>query len=330
MQNKTIFNLIKPEDNSIISEFNNYDLQELLYYINAYYLELRPNINLSELDTFGFELEVEMIIRSRIKKILSFYLKYKGWSTENDTTLNLGYEIASPVLFDKDELWLDVDNMCRILKQNANVWYNSSGHIHTGTQVLGGDVNSWKNFLIMWSSYENVIYRFLYGEYLTARESIAKYAKPLSGIFYDTYNKFKDCCYCDIKDIIYAIPKRYVVNFDNVKDYDNFLKKNTIEFRCANNSLNGVIWQNNTKFIISFIKYCKTNIDIFKIEKRRKLNGDIYDNLFLYDQLYLDQSIELCDMIFEENIDKIYFLRQYLKSFEIGNRNLQKAKRFTK
>ena len=30
------------------------------------------------------------------------------------------------------------------------------------------------------------------------------------------------------------------------------------------------------------------------------------------------------------NLDKVYFLRQYLKSFEIGNNTLEKAKQFTK
>ena len=32
----------------------------------------------------------------------------------------------------------------------------------------------------------------------------------------------------------------------------------------------------------------------------------------------------------DNNLDKVYFLRQYLKSFEIGNNTLEKAKQFTK
>ena len=42
--------------------------------------------------------------------------------------------------------------------------------------------------------------------------------------------------------------------------------------------------------------------------------------------------MELADMIFYNNLDKIYFLRQYLKSFEINNNeiNLEKAKLFIK
>lgn len=35
-------------------------------------------------------------------------------------------------------------------------------------------------------------------------------------------------------------------------------------------------------------------------------------------------------MLFTNNLDKVYFLRQYLKSFEIGNKILSITKPFTK
>ena len=331
MQNKAIFKLLNPKDNIILSEFNNNDLKELLYYINEYYLELRSSIALSKSDTFGFELEVEKIITNIIRKKIEYYLN-KNWDLRDDRTLEDGCEVVSPMLCDKSELWLDVDNVCRILNKNAYVWYNSSGHIHMGTQVIGSKLQTWKNFLLVWSTYENIIYRFLYGEYLTARESITKYASPLSNLFYKKYQEIKNSDHIEIIDItsIVPTPNRNVISFEKVKNYDEILKDNTVEFRGANNSLNGVIWQNNTIFLMSFVKFCKKEIDIEKIERRRKINEDIYDNLFFYDQIYLDQAIELCDMIFDKNIDKVYFLRQYLKSFQVGNRNLQKAKRFTK
>ena len=331
MQNKAIFKLLNPKDNIILSEFNNYDLQELLYYINEYYLELRPSIALSKSDTFGFELEVEKTITNIIRKKIDYYLN-NNWDLRDDRTLEDGCEVVSPMLCDKSELWLDVDNMCRILKKNAHVWYNSSGHIHLGTQIFGSKLQSWKNFLLVWSTYENIIYRFLYGEYLTARESITKYASPLSNLFYEKYSEIRTSNYIEISDItsIVPIPNRNVISFEKIKNYDEMLKDNTVEFRGANNSLNGVIWQNNTNFLVAIVKFCTNDIDVEKIERRRKLNGDIYNNLLFYEQIYLDQAIELCDMIFDKNLDKVYFLRQYLKSFQIGNRNLQKAKRFTK
>lgn len=51
-----------------------------------------------------------------------------------------------------------------------------------------------------------------------------------------------------------------------------------------------------------------------------------------YNEIYLEQALELCDMIFTKNIDKVCFLRQYLKSFEVCKEvgQLSKASPFTK
>lgn len=74
-------------------------------------------------------------------------------------------------------------------------------------------------------------------------------------------------------------------------------------------------YSNNTAF----------NIDI--VEARERMNEQ---NLFLdYNLVYLNQALEFVDLIFENNLDKIYFLKQYLKSFEIDNKPLKKAKPFT-
>ena len=55
-------------------------------------------------------------------------------------------------------------------------------------------------------------------------------------------------------------------------------------------------------------------------------------NVYLYRNIYLEQAIELADLIFKRNIDKIYFLRQYLKSFQETDfyDEFVKAKRFIK
>ena len=42
---------------------------------------------------------------------------------------------------------------------------------------------------------------------------------------------------------------------------------------------------------------------------------------------YLEQAVELADLIFDNNLDKVYFLRQYIKSFEKGTKPFARAKR---
>ena len=55
-----------------------------------------------------------------------------------------------------------------------------------------------------------------------------------------------------------------------------------------------------------------------------------YGDFDSYNDIYYDQAIELCDLIFNKNIDKIYFLRQYLKNNSVSHSdNFIKAKKFT-
>lgn len=80
--------------------------------------------------------------------------------------------------------------------------------------------------------------------------------------------------------------------------------------------------------MLLYSKSTRYNDDI--IQNRRNINEDKYSKLSWYGEIYLQQALELCDMLFTNNFDKVYFLRQYLKSFEIGNKELSKPKPFTK
>lgn len=67
--------------------------------------------------------------------------------------------------------------------------------------------------------------------------------------------------------------------------------------------------------------YCKSlkfNDDI--VERRKRNNLNEYYSLEFYNEIFLDQALELSDLIFDNNLDKLYFLRQYLKSFEVCNK----------
>ena len=121
------------------------------------------------------------------------------------------------------------------------------------------------------------------------------------------------------------------INFQNVGNPSKFSTNNTIEFRCPNGTLEPVIWQNNVNLLVNILNYSKSNTyDDDTISKRREINGDKYYELEWYNQIYLVQALELCDMLFDNNLDKVYFLRQYLKSFQIGESILDRPKTFVK
>lgn len=331
--NNPLFDYIKPRNNDMFSEMNGMDLQDLLYYIENYYLELRNCLGFEDYITFGLELEFENAMRNRIENKLNEYQLANTWELKSDGSLTNGAEINSPILKDKRDSWFNLKKVCSIINENATIGTNSGGHIHIGTQIIGGKTDSWLNFIKLWSVYENIIYRFVYGDFLNARPSMSRYAEPMTKDFWNDYQKLKDYGQLEMRNIINRIAhRRYqAVNFNNVSDFNNMSKKNTIEFRCPNSTIDPVIWQNNVNLFVNILVYSKStryNDDI--VQKRRNINEDKYSSLKWYGEIYLQQALELCDMLFTNNFDKIYFLRQYLKSFEIGNKELSKSKSFTK
>lgn len=66
--NNLLFEFINPNENDKLSIMKGTDLQELLYRLDMYYLELRKSLGFNENVTFGLELEFENAIRNRIKK----------------------------------------------------------------------------------------------------------------------------------------------------------------------------------------------------------------------------------------------------------------------
>lgn len=329
-----IFKFLKPYYNNKLSEMSGADLLELMSLIDDYYIELRKQLGLNQKITFGLELEFENALKNIIDRKLDDAFPNGDWVTKRDATLHNGAEIASPILRDNKICWENLNKVCSIVEPLASIGTKSGGHIHIGTQTIGNDRESWLNFIKLWSVYENIIFRFSYGEYLTPRQILTEYAKPMTKEFWEKYEKLK-AKNASLESIIFSLSySRYqAVNFENVnKSRCNYFGDcNTIEFRCPNGTINPVIWQNNVNLFANLLLYSKSSdYDENTIEKRRDINKDKFSTLEWYNEIYLQQSLELCDMLFENNIDKINFLRQYLKSFEIGRKELEKAKTFTK
>ncbi len=187
-----VFKFIDPNSNDKLSEMNGFDLQDLIILIDAYYIQLRNRLGFEQYITFGLELEFENAMRDKIDKELNLIFSNDEWRTKRDSSLKNGAEINSPILRDNKTTWKNLDKVCSIVEPLASIDKNSGGHIHIGTQVLGNNKETWLNFIKMWSVYENIIFRFAYGEFLTARPNIKEYAKPLAKAFWQYYIKFKN------------------------------------------------------------------------------------------------------------------------------------------
>lgn len=333
---KELYNFINPTSNDQISKMNGLDLQELFYYLDNYYLELRKSLGITSKITFGLEIECEHSNNKKIEKEMNKEKElHDNWRIKSDGSLENGIEIISPILIDNQKNWNSLDKMCTILNKHAIIGKKAGGHIHIGAHIFGSKTEPWMNFIKLWSVYENIIFRFLYGEFLNERESLIGFATPTTNIFWNDYQKLIKDDELEINKLIKNIShKRYqAVNFNNIKTNIINVKsyKNTIEFRCPNGTLESVIWQNNVNLLANLLLHSKSSMyqeDI--INQRKIINEDRYSDIKWYNEIYLDQALELCDILFNNNLDKIYFLRQYLKSFETSSKKLKKAKTFIK
>lgn len=312
--------IINLSDNDTISLMNNNDRKELLEELKDYYLEYRRGLGFSNKVTFGFEIELEDLEEDIVGTSFEKNLP-KGWKVEYDDTLEKGAEIITSRLIDKSKTWKDLRNALYRARCIGKVGFNTGSHIHIGAQVLGTDVNVWKRFLKIWSVYENIIFRFCYGEHPIYRPFIIEQSCPLSELYW--YYSKKD--YENYLEILTKINfnKFVCVNFKNFKDGRKERKNNTIEFRCPNGTLDEVIWQNNLNLFVHILEYCRCNTFNDEIINRRKnTNKDIIYNLAYYNEIDIDMALEFADLIFTNNIDKIYFLRQYIKNSPADEDNI--------
>ena len=332
-----IFKYFKPDENSSLSSLKGLDLQEficLLYQVNIGY---RNNLGIDDNYTFGVEIEMEDIISSECveKNVSDLFLNGK-WVVDNDGTLTNGKEVRSPILRDNYYCWEDLRKVCNKLKYLGSIGDHCGGHVHTGAHSLGSDMESWINFLKLWSTYENIIYRFGYGEFFGPRPIILDYAKDISNdIWFELFlsgHKFKSVL--DLK-LYLGVDEAQAINFDNInaKNPDKFCEKNTVEIRCFNGTLNPIIWQNLINLPLKMMMYAirfDFNHDI--INRRHKKIYYKSDSFESYSQVFLNQALEFCDLIFNNNLDKIYFLRQYLKTTEVFPKEnpFTRTRKFTK
>lgn len=329
---KNIFNFLEPLNNNELSKLDSKDREQILKYINEYFLEYRESLFFEKNITFGTEIEFDESSPKFIKKQLSKEKLKTTWLTKTENSITEGGEVVSPILTNTKDTWINLKKVCDILKENANNTKFCGAHIHVGSNILENDINNWLNFIYLWSAYENIIFRFSCGEFLTPRPNIMLFSSALRVLYEKKYNEAINKRY-SLQKLIDNLNFRrdLAVNLQNVSLELEKIEKNTIEFRCPNGTFNEIIWQNNINFFINLLLYSKNkSFDLDKIEYRNKKAKLSSSNIAYYNELYLDEALELADLIFEKNIDKIYFLRQYIKNYQVSYEPLKRAKTFTK
>lgn len=311
--------------NNLFSQFSELDKKELISFLDNFYLHYRNNLNFNDTTlTFGIEIEFEKILLEEVEQLL-INSNLKNWLTKKERSIITGGEINSTILNDNQTNWLEIKKVCSILKENnAKISENCGGHVHFGSNILGDNYNSWLTFIKCIIAFEKVLFRFGYGEEVKERHSVRKFAYPVSyllkEILYSENIDFNNINTEKLLDIIKdRTSKRSSVSFQkvNINDLNN-IQDNTMEFRFPNGTIEEIIWQNNINTLgklLLAVKNDKIDIDIIdyllkNIQKESNINVLLMD----YGSIHLDTALLFCDMVFDNDLDKLYFLRQYIKN----------------
>jgi hypothetical protein len=316
---------LSENDNIIIGNMDSISQIDYLKSLEDYLIEYRNSLNLGN-NTFGIEIEYEGIDYTEVTDSIS---KYTGWKSVPEKGFDIGGEVVSPVLNDNPINWKDIKEVLNIINNIDGTLAEGGAHVHVGAHSIK-DYDSFINFLLLYIVFEDVLYRFGYMDRLNARETIISAAAPLS---IDLANDIEDIIdNRSIKSINKRYERFYGINFNNLSSLKSKKDKNTIEFRYANATFDPVLWQNNVNLCVKLINACHKDLDIDRLFYLMYRLRDTRFNYSGFAKLNIDSAIELSDIIFDNNLDKTNFLKQYIKdgSETVSSTTTVYSRKFTK
>ena len=266
-------------------------------------------------------------------------------------------EVITPVMNDTKEHWDYFYKLFVLLNESgATIGDNTSNHVHVGTHLIRStkDLSTLLKILVV---FEPILYKFGYGysdiprSYIKASIDQYNYASiscpSRFSKFIDYLDKSKLVSKQKFKTFISKeLALKNFVNFEEFMYRDINKKDNQpndsdqIEIRCFNGTLDPVIAQNNICIIASIIDAIysgRIDLDYINNEynryKLQNYNFDSYCSLLNVSECYhynkilnsfnnvnVTKALKFADMIFTSDREKLYFLKQYLKLFELDEK----------
>jgi hypothetical protein len=263
-------------------------------------LEYRSILTLPKDVNFGIELEMEDVdminVYNQVRSTLG-----NNWNINKDDSLKplRSAEIVSPVLQNTKDTWILIRKMGELLDKMNPTYNKSSFQVNFDGSLLPKEEDRIR-FLKLYAMYEDIIYRFSKGEDEEYRESLETYAGPIILTLKGLVNDPR----CAIE--MFSNNKRYGIIFKTQK-------KDLIEFRTPNSTSNPILMQNYITTFYYLLKFATSN-------KYPKKEVDEYIDRYMkiyilesYERCNEEKAIQFADMIFPKQVDKAFFLHQYLK-----------------
>lgn len=310
--------LLDADISTNFSGFSPHDITELLIILDNFYLTFRPLLNIPNHITFGHEIEYRNCNRHEVTNFITNY--HPSWQSKIEQAISnfdpnpfLGGEVSSPILTNRIITYQELSSICTFLNRIKNATaINTGAHLHIGASIYPEESKYLIRLIKLWTAYEDIIYRFSYGEYIYARPSLLTYSPPVGSAYKEIFNSEAINNNSPIYYIRYLLDlgKENGLNLTNLADEK---KINTIEIRCPNGTLNEAIIENNLNFFVHLLLYPLNPNYNEELINARAMEKTFHptDN-----QIYIEKSLELADLIFNNNYDKMCFLKQYYKHGE--------------
>ena len=300
---------VSEDKNTIIGSMDSSEKAEYIQALDDYFIEYRDVLK-AKRNTFGMEVEFEGRDYTEVQPKFD---EFTGWKFVPEKDFVVGGEAVSPVYCDNSLNWGDIKDVLTVF-QNTNgldTSHKAGAHVHIGAQGIGSYDNFMK-FILLYTVYEDVLYRFGYMDRLNARETMISCAVPLSDELAFDYEGFLESH--NIKYIKNRYDRYNGINFKNLSSLCTQGDKNTLEFRFANGTFDPVLWQNYINTCLKLVEASgKKDLDLDKLEYLLFRIRDEQRNYCSVGKLNIEKAIEFCDIIFNNNLDKTNFLRQYIK-----------------
>lgn len=289
-------------------------------------------INLPPQMTVGIEIECIGHNSENIKELVNKFGFVGNWNAKDDGSLGChSVEVTSPILtYDHTKSLESIKNVCNMLNElGQKVNQTCGGHIHIGADYLTSK-ESYINLLEICSNSEKEIFIISNESGEKTRTGARYYSRFMSGSlekFIDKGNVKIDNIR-DVKSLAKNIESdRYFgVNFQNLGKK----KKNTIEFRMPNGTINPKTWIENINLFGGIVKASEelSNIQLKPEEERtedEKKKIDAFNKMKSVDSdsnEILDSLLELCIRkedrhIYKERFEANYNLfNTYLEEYE--------------
>lgn len=302
-----------------LSKLSKKSLDEYFDYLSKQQLYYRDSLFLPDYVTFGIEIEYEKFKKEKVDNFTRKNLK--KWQSKDDVTLRRGGEVSSPILTDSLTTWNELREICSYLRKNkVYTKGNAGGHIHVGAHIMNADLEAWRCFIKMYIIYENELIYFLNGKDKLPRRTMYEYAKLVGSTYYKRLDAINEAR--DLTEFYYTLmlSKKNALSFYYTKLRSTKRSVyNTVEFRGGNGTKNELVFQNNTN----------TNTKSMLAARNKKIDEDFLDYKLKKEPAKfasLTNALEFVDMIFDNDLDKMYFLKQYRKDFSFIEEKRGKVK----